>query len=62
MTLKDLRGITEQDALQPMPEMLVSELTRRQEAVRRMLESGGEYHLSLGKPVTRALLHDGHRF
>ena len=36
--------------------------TSRQEAVRRMLEFGDKYHLSLGAPVTRDLLHEGHRF
>ena len=34
----------------------------REEAVRRMLEFGDKHHLSMGEPVTRALLHDGHRF
>jgi hypothetical protein len=27
-----------------------------------MLEFGEKHHLSLGEPVTRALLHEGHRF
>ena len=34
----------------------------REEAVRRMLEFGEKHHLSLGEPVTRQLLHEGHRF
>jgi hypothetical protein len=34
----------------------------RQEAVRRMFEFGDKYHLSLGEPVTRKLLREGHRF
>jgi hypothetical protein len=34
----------------------------RAEAVRKMLESGEKHHLSLGDPVTRTLLHEGHRF
>ena len=34
----------------------------REEAVRRMLEFGEKYHLSLGEPITRELLHEGHRF
>jgi hypothetical protein len=34
----------------------------RAEAVRRMLEFGEKHHLSLGEPITRALLHEGHRF
>jgi Arc/MetJ-type ribon-helix-helix transcriptional regulator len=33
----------------------------REEAVRRMEEFGETYHLSLGEPVTRKLLHEGHR-
>ncbi len=34
----------------------------RAEAVRRMREFGEKYQLSLGEPVTRAQLHEGHRF
>ena len=34
----------------------------RREAVRRMIEFGDRRKLSLGEPVTRQLLHDGHRF
>jgi hypothetical protein len=34
----------------------------REEAVRRMLEFGEKHHLSLGEPVTRRFLHEGHRF
>ena len=33
----------------------------REEAVRRMLEFGEKYHLMLGEPITRKLLHEGHR-
>ena len=33
----------------------------REEAVRRMLEFGEEHQLSLGEPITRRLLHEGHR-
>jgi Arc/MetJ-type ribon-helix-helix transcriptional regulator len=36
--------------------------TLRQDAVRRMLEFGDKYQLSLGEPITRELLHEGHRF
>lgn len=35
--------------------------TAREEAVRRMREFGDKYHLSLGEPITRKLLHEGHR-
>lgn len=34
----------------------------REQAVRRMLEFGEKHHLSLGEPITRRLLHEGHRF
>jgi hypothetical protein len=34
----------------------------RQEAVRRMQEFGDKYRLSLGEPITRKLLHEGHRY
>jgi hypothetical protein len=39
-----------------------SKQSAREEAVRRMLEFGEKHHLSLGEPVTRQLLHDGHRY
>jgi hypothetical protein len=32
-----------------------------QEAVRRMQEFGDKYRLALGEPITRDLLHEGHR-
>jgi Arc/MetJ-type ribon-helix-helix transcriptional regulator len=32
----------------------------RQDAVKRMQEFGEKYRLSLGEPVTRKLLHEGH--
>jgi len=34
----------------------------RVEAVRRMLEFGEKYRLQFDEPVTRALLHESHRF
>jgi Arc/MetJ-type ribon-helix-helix transcriptional regulator len=33
----------------------------RQEAIRRMEEFGEKYRLSLEEPMTRRLLHEGHR-
>ena len=33
----------------------------REEAVQRMLEFGEKHHLSLGEPITRQFLHEGHR-
>ena len=35
--------------------------TEREEAVRPMLEFGETYHLTLGEPITRGLLHEGYR-
>ncbi len=34
----------------------------REETVRRILEFGENYRLSPGQPITRQLLHEGHRF
>lgn len=34
----------------------------RENAVQHMLEFCEKYHLSLGEPITRQLLHEGHRF
>jgi len=33
----------------------------REDAVRRMREFGDQHNLSLGEPVTRKLMHEGHR-
>jgi len=57
-----LQAIVEQDALPSSRQATASEPTRRQEAVRRMLEFGDKYRLNLGEPITRQLLHEGHRF
>ena len=57
-----LQSIVEQDALPPFQKDVASEPTRREEAVRRMLEFGEKHHLSLGEPITRELLHEGHRY
>jgi hypothetical protein len=35
--------------------------TKREEAVRRMLEFGEKHRLTLGEPITRSFLHEGHR-
>jgi hypothetical protein len=62
MALQDyLQSIVEQEAL-PATQKVTSQPTARQEAVRRMLEFGDKYRLSLGEPITRELLHEGHRF
>lgn len=39
-----------------------SAVSNREHAVRRMIEFGDKHRLSLGEPVTRELLHEGHRF
>jgi hypothetical protein len=52
-----LHSLVEQDVLTPS-----QKAASRQEAVRRMLEFGDKYRLSLGEPITRASLHEGHRF
>lgn len=63
MALEDyLQEIVEQDALPPAQEVILPEPNRREEAVRRMLEFGDKYHLSLDEPITRELLHEGHRY
>jgi hypothetical protein len=36
--------------------------SRRQEAIQRMLEFGDSHRLALGEPITRQLLHEGHRY
>ena len=38
------------------------EAATRAEAVRRMREFGEKHGLSLGEPITRKLLHEGHRY
>ena len=34
----------------------------RRRAVRKMMDFGERYQLSLGEPVTRQFLHEGHRY
>jgi hypothetical protein len=63
MALQDyVRRIVEQDALPSGQDTVPEEPAHREEAVRRMLEFGDKYRLSLGEPVTRELLHEGHRY
>jgi len=63
MALQDyLQSLVEHDALPPSQHTAASEPTPHQDAVRRMIEFGEKYHLSLGEPTTRDLLHEGHRF
>ncbi len=46
-------------AIQALP--LREDSAARSEAVRRMQEFGEKHRLSLGQPITRSLLHEGHR-
>ena len=63
MALQDyLQGIVERDALPLGQPTAASESARREDAVRRMLEFGEKNHLSMGESITRALLHEGHRY
>ena len=55
-------SLVEEAAVAPAPKPNVSAQQAREEAVRHMLEFGEKYRLSLGEPVTRSLLHEGHRF
>jgi hypothetical protein len=57
-----LQTIVEQDALQRAQATELPDRTRREEAVRRMLAFGDKYQLSLGEPITREWLHEGHRY
>jgi Arc/MetJ-type ribon-helix-helix transcriptional regulator len=47
-------------ALRALPQR--EDSAARSEAVRRMQEFGEEHRLSLGEPITRKLLHEGHRY
>ena len=55
-----VRDLVEREAL-PARTATVESMAR-QEAVRRMLDFGDKHHLNLGEPITRELLHEGHRF
>ncbi len=57
-----LLALVEEAALTPGGRTLAEETEKRGEAVRRMLEFGEKHRLSLGEPITRAFLHEGHRF
>jgi hypothetical protein len=63
MALQDyLQSLVERDALPASQKTAAAEATPREEAVRRMIAFGEKYHLSLGQPITRDVLHEGHRF
>jgi putative addiction module CopG family antidote len=48
-------------ALASLPRDRRFDRENRREAVRRMIEFGERRKLSLGEPVTRQFLHEGHR-
>jgi Arc/MetJ-type ribon-helix-helix transcriptional regulator len=48
-------------ALASLPRSRRLDREDRREAVRRMIEFGERRKLSLGEPVTRQFLHEGHR-
>ena len=54
-----LLSLAEEAAVQAAP--TATGQAKREEAVRRMFEFGEKHHLTLGEPITRALLHEGHR-
>jgi len=53
-------SLAEEAALQTSPHAAAPP-SARAEAVRRMIEFGDKHHLTLGEPITRKLLHEGHR-
>jgi len=57
-----LLSLAEEAALQPAPGAAATAQAAREEAVRRMLEFGEKHHLTLDEPITRKLLHEGHRY
>ena len=57
-----VRALVEREALPARKTAISEPPIARQEAVRRMLDFGDKHHLSLGEPITRELLHEGHRF
>ena len=48
-------------ALASLPRDRLFDLESRREAVRRMIEFSDRRRLNLGEPITRQLLHEGHR-
>jgi hypothetical protein len=55
-------SLAEEAAFQATPGVAAPPQTAREEAVRRMLEFAEKHHLTLGEPITRKLLHEGHRY
>ena len=57
-----LLSLAEEAALQAVPGAAATAQAAREEAARRMLEFGEKHHLTLGEPITRKLLYEGHRY
>ena len=57
-----LESLVEEVASSARQNSAKSEQQARSEAVRRMIEFSEKYHLSLGEPITRKLLHESHRY
>lgn len=63
MDLEDyLLTLVEDVALPQGSEKRDVELMAAADAVRKMMEFGAKHRLSLGEPITRTLLHEGHRY
>ena len=63
MAVEDyLKALVEQETISSSGKISDGESARRSEAVRRMIEFGEKYHLDPGEPITRELLHEGHRY
>ena len=62
MALEEYLQSLVEEAAASIQETPPSKQATREEAVRRMLEFGKKHHLSLGEPITRKLLHEGHRY
>jgi hypothetical protein len=54
-----LLSLAEEAAVQATPD--ATGQPGREEAVSRMLEFGEKHRLTLGEPIARSLLHEGHR-
>lgn len=62
MILEDYLLTLVEDVALPQGAEQGAGFTTREEAVRRMIDFGAKHRLSLGEPITRAILHEGHRF
>jgi len=63
MELEDyLLTLVEEAAFSTWAGATSKEHEARAEAVRKMVEFGETHRLSLGEPITRSLIHEGHRF